>query len=118
MAKKQKAIAGEAGGINHATNNATLTNPIAVADFVRFLIRKGIGKGESMEMEFRSITVIKSGAGANSKYFAVRSTKSRCRISSLVGDPTLIFPVEVNREVTRSKIAVTATRLTRLKATP
>ena len=77
-----------------------------------------MGKGESIEIEFRSIAVIKSGSGANSKYFAVRSDKSRCRISSLVGDPAMIFFGAVNREVTRSKIAVTAKRLTMLKAIP
>ena len=77
-----------------------------------------MGKGENIEIEFRSITVIKSGSGANSKYFAVRSDKSRCRISSLVGDPALIFLDTDTREVTRSKIAATATRLAILKATP
>ena len=39
VAKKQKAMAGAAMGINHATNNATLTNPMAVADYVRVLFR-------------------------------------------------------------------------------
>jgi hypothetical protein len=29
----------EVVGINHATNKEALTNPIAVADFVRLLIR-------------------------------------------------------------------------------
>ncbi len=68
-------------------------------------------------MEFKSITVIKAGTGINSKYFAARSAKSMCRISSFVGDPALVF-VEANREAIRSKIVATATRLTMLKATP
>lgn len=118
VARKQKAIAGVAMGISHAVNKETLTNPTAASDFVRLLIKYGIGKGESIEMEFRSRTVIKAGTGANSKYFAARSVKSMCRISSLVGDPRLIFTAAVNREVTRSKIATTATRPTMLEATP
>jgi len=39
VAKKQKAMAGAVIGINHATNNETLINPIAIADFVSVLIR-------------------------------------------------------------------------------
>ena len=39
VAKKQKAMLGAVMGINHATNNATLINPIAIADFVSVLIR-------------------------------------------------------------------------------
>ena len=77
VAKKQKAITGAVMGINHTTNNATLTNPIAVADFVWLLIRWGMGKGESMEMEFNSIAAINNGSGENSKYSAVRIANSR-----------------------------------------
>ena len=39
VAKKQKAMAGAAMGTNQEANNATFTNPIAVADFVRALIK-------------------------------------------------------------------------------
>ena len=39
VARKQKAMIDVVKGTNHATNKETLTNPIAVADFVRLLIR-------------------------------------------------------------------------------
>ena len=116
--KKQKAMNGAAMGMSQVTSNATLTNAIAVADFVSPLIRYGMGEDDNIEIEFRSITAIKNGSGAKSKYLAVRNTKSRCRISSLVGDPPLLFAVTETRDVTRSKIADTAIRLTMLKATP
>lgn len=118
MAKKQKAIATDAVGITHAITKETLTNTIAIVDFVMALIRYAIGKGESIEMEFRIITIIRNGSGANSKYSVERSANNRWRISSLVGEPPLIFSQEVNREVTRNKIEVTAIKLKMLKTTP
>lgn len=65
-----------AQGTSLATNNATLTRPMATSDLVRLRMKKGILNGASIETVCKKNTAIKYGAGLNAKICATSKTMS------------------------------------------
>ncbi len=114
---KATAIQGAVTGVNQATNKMALTMATPIVDVSWLRIKCGSGYGTNIDTAFKANTAIKKGDALQPRVSVAMSTRTMCRISSLVGEPPLRFGPGTTREVIRSNIAAMATMQRAVQAT-
>ena len=81
----EAATKGAVYGTSHATINATLRRPMAVADLVMLRTSRGIRYVTSMDAEWHTNATVRNGAAATPASFVNRRMNRMWRMSSFVG---------------------------------